>query len=76
VPVERLNDTLGHQKSVSLTTVKKHAEHCKFENLRETVDSGLNLVSVTAVNPQRLFARSISLCESGVTYKWFLDRDR
>jgi hypothetical protein len=48
VPVGTLNGTLGHQKSVSLATVKKHGEHCKFENLKTAVDSALGLVSVTA----------------------------
>lgn len=47
VPVGTINGTLGQQRSVSLATVKKHAKHCKFESLKETVDSALGLVSVT-----------------------------
>jgi hypothetical protein len=47
VPVETINSTLGHQKSVSLATVKKHAKHSKFENLKATVDGALRLVGET-----------------------------
>lgn len=44
VPVQTLNNALGHQKSVSLATVKRHGMHCKFDGLKEMVDSALGLV--------------------------------
>jgi hypothetical protein len=47
VPVETINSSLGQQKTISLAVVKKHAKPCKFDGLKETVDSALGLVSVT-----------------------------
>jgi hypothetical protein len=47
VPVETINSTLGHQKSLSLATVQKCAKPCKFGDLKETVDSALGLVRET-----------------------------
>lgn len=48
VPVGTLNSALGHQKSVSLATVKKHGTHCKFDGLKATVESALGLVGERA----------------------------
>ena len=49
IPVQTLNSALGHQKSVSLATVKKHAKHCKFDSLKAAVDEVLGFVRKSAV---------------------------
>jgi hypothetical protein len=44
MPVDALNSARGHQKSVSLATVKNHAVLCKFDGLKVTVDGALGLL--------------------------------